>query len=90
MNFHEFQTTEKEVSLALNEEGRRHIDYIVDNYANFDIVSEDQYEALSQSDFGFEDDGVMQLELPGHQTKDGKPFAYTLEFDEHFTARYND
>ncbi len=88
MTFEEFQNSDS-VSITLSDDRKRHIDNIVKNYANFELVADDQYSAMIQSDIGFQNDGTLQLELPASQTKAGTPFTYELDFHEHFIAQHD-
>ncbi len=88
LNFSQFQNTEDALSVSLNIAGKNHLKYIIDTFANFDLDINDEaaIAALSTNDAGFQNDGILYLELSETETKNGQPHDYELDFDEHFTC----
>lgn len=72
-------------TVQINQAGIDEIKYIVEEYGNFDWVGDDsQIEAMSSHADGFDDNGLMNLELRSTETKSGNPYTYQLDIEEHF------
>lgn len=78
-----------DVNIQVSAEGVEALKCLVETYANFPWVGDtEQINALAFNDNGFDDNGLMHNELRSHETTSGAPYAYTLDFEDHYEVKY--